>query len=154
MSDLFDIESLRQRYLQEDFAEQTFLPDAAKLAAFATACGELASRYTDPADSDFQAAPTFPSSLQPKQRLPEGFPKLPGLGMDTGKSVIPMQPIRPGVRLTARIHLHDIYRKTGRSGHMTFFVTRMEFYDPQGVQVASADTSTVIREKPTVEDAS
>lgn len=154
MSDLLDIEGMREKFLQQDFAEQTFILDATKLAAYATACGELASRYTDPTDSDFQAPPTFLSSLRSKQRLPEGFPKLPGLGMDAGKAVKSMQPIRPGVRLTARTHLHDIYRKTGRSGHMTFFVTRMEFYDPQGVQLATTDTRTVIREKPTIEDAS
>ncbi len=31
---------------------------------------------------------------------------------------------------------------------MTFLVMRMEIYDPDGVQVATADTSVVIRERP------
>lgn len=80
--------------------------------------------------------------------MPEGFPKIPGLGMDGGKATSLKHPIRPGVRLTGRTHLHDIYTKTGRSGPMTFLVMRMEIYDPDGVQVATADTSVVIRERP------
>jgi hypothetical protein len=35
---------------------------------------------------------------------------------------------------------------------MTFFVTRMEIYDPNGTQLATADTRVVIREKPTAQD--
>ena len=47
-----------------------------------------------------------------------------------------------------RTHLHDVYAKTGRSGRMTFLVTRMELYDPDGEQLATADTRIVIRERP------
>jgi hypothetical protein len=56
--------------------------------------------------------------------------------------------LRPGVRLTAKTHLHDVYAKTGRSGRMTFMVTRMEIYDPDQALLATADTRIVIREKP------
>jgi hypothetical protein len=51
--------------------------------------------------------------------------------------------------LTGRSHLHDIYTKSGRSGRMVFFVIRMEISDPAGTRLASADTSVVIRERPT-----
>ena len=68
--------------------------------------------------------------------------------MDAGKAVAPKLPIRPGVRLLGRTHLHDVYAKTGRSGRMTFMVTRMEIYDPDGTQLATADTRIVIRERP------
>lgn len=68
--------------------------------------------------------------------------------MDAGKSVAPRKPIRPGVKLTARTHLHDVYAKTGRSGRMTFMVTRMEIFDPDEVQLASVGTRIVIRERP------
>lgn len=152
MSGLADIDALRAEFLNKDFDVQTFVFEASQLANYALACGETSPRYTDPADDDFQAPPTFPTSLQPKRRLPEGFPKLPGMGMDAGKAVAPKLPIRPGVELTGRTHLHDIYRKTGRSGPMTFFVTRMEIYGPDGTQLASADTRVVIREKPPTED--
>ncbi len=148
MNELFFIDALRERFLMKDFDEQVYELDAQELADYAVACGELAPRYTDPTHPDFQAPPTFPTSFQPRRRLPEGFPSLPGLGMDAGKAVAPKAPIRPGVKLTARTHLHDLYVKTGRSGRMTFMVTRMEIYDPAGTQLATADTRIVIREKP------
>jgi hypothetical protein len=68
--------------------------------------------------------------------------------MDAGKAVAAKRPIRPGIALVGRTHLHDVYAKTGRSGRMTFLVTRMEIYDPDGEQLATADTRIVIRERP------
>lgn len=149
MSELLDIEQLREQFLNTVFDEQTFELTARQIADYASACGEQASRYLDPAHPDFQAPPTFPSSFQPARRLPEGFPSFPGLGMDAGKAVGPLAPLRPNVKLTCRTHLHDLYAKTGRSGRMTFMVTRMEVYDPDEVLLATADTRIVIRERPT-----
>ncbi|MFM8355672.1 MAG: MaoC family dehydratase N-terminal domain-containing protein [Gammaproteobacteria bacterium] len=148
MNERFYIDALRDRFLMQDFDEQTFVFTAAELADYAISCGELAPRYTDPTHPDFQASPTLATCLRPGRRLPEGFPPLPGLGMDAGKAVAPKAPIRADVPLTARTHIHDIYVKTGRSGRMTFIVTRMEVYDPAGAQLATADTRIVIREKP------
>ena len=68
--------------------------------------------------------------------------------MDAGKRVEWIAPVRAGVTLTGKSHLHDIYTKTGRSGRMVFLVTRMELFDPEGTHVANADTRTVIRERP------
>lgn len=143
-----DIDALRERFLGAVFDEQTIDLSAEQIAAYARACGERAPRYTDPADADFQAPPTIASSFRPTRRLPDDFPRLPGLGMDAGKAVSPKAPIRPGVPLTAKTHLHDVYAKTGRSGRMTFMVTRMEVYDPADTLLATADTRIVIREKP------
>lgn len=143
-----DIDALRERFLGAVFDEQTIDLSAEQIAAYARACGERAPRYTDPADADFQAPPTIASSFRPTRRLPDDFPRLPGLGMDAGKAVSPKAPIRPGVPLTAKTHLHDVYAKTGRSGRMTFMVTRMEIYDPADTLLATADTRIVIREKP------
>lgn len=148
MSELFFIDALRERFLMKDFDVQEFEFSAEEIADYAKSCGELAPRYTDPTHPDFQAPPTFATSFRPGRRLPDGFPSLPGLGMDAGKAVAPKAPIRPGVKLSARTHLHDLYVKTGRSGRMTFMVTRMEVYDPAGTQLATADTRIVIREKP------
>jgi len=143
-----DIEDLKTRFLNVDFDEQTFTTTAAKLVDYAKACGELAPRYTDPSDPDFQAPPTFPSSFNAGRRLPDGFPNLPGLGMDAGKAVSPKLPIRPDTTLIGRSHIHDIYTKSGRSGRMVFIVIRMELYDAADAHLASADTSMVIRERP------
>jgi acyl dehydratase len=145
-----DIEDLKTRYLNEDFDEHSVtVADAESLAAFAVACGETAPRYTDPSHEDFQAPPTYVSSVSGGGRMmPQGFPSL-GMGMDAGKGVYPKNPIRPGATLTARTHLHDIYTKTGRSGRMIFLVARTEFYDGDGEQVAISDSRQVIRERPT-----
>jgi len=143
-----DIEDLKKRFLNVDFDEQTFSVTAAKLVDYAKTCGEQAPRYTDPSHPDFQAPPTFPSSFSAGRRLPDGFPNLPGLGMDAGKAVSPKKPIRPDTKLTGRSHIHDIYTKSGRSGRMVFIVLRMDLFDPAGEHLASADTSMVIRERP------
>lgn len=143
-----DIEALRAEFLNVVYDEYEFVLDAQHLADYAASCGERARKFTDPSDPDFQAPPTIGSSLQPKQRMPDGFPTFKGLGMDAGKAVAPDKPMRAGVPITARTHMHDIYTKTGRSGRMVFFVIRMEFSDTDHTLLGSADTSVVIREKP------
>jgi hypothetical protein len=144
-----DVEALRAEFLHVVFDEYEMQLDADKLADYARTCGETAPRFTDPADPDFQAPPTIGSSIHPRTRYPDGFPTFKGLGMDAGKAVAPAKPMRPGVPITARTHMHDIYTKTGRSGRMVFFVNRMEFTDAKGDFLGSADTSIVIRERPT-----
>ena len=142
-----DIEALRSKYLNQEFDEVSFEIEGARFVAYARACGEQDPRFTDLAHPDLQAPPTFVSTLVGGRSRPKDFPKLGGVGMDAGKSVQWMAPIRDGVTLTGKSHLHDIYTKTGRSGRMTFLVTRMELYDGDGVHVANADTRTVIRER-------
>ena len=148
MAEPIDVEGLRERFLNEVFDEYEMVLEADKLADYAKSCGETASKFIDPNDPDFQAPPTIGSSLQPKKRYPDGFPTFKGLGMDAGKAVAPDKPMRAGIPITAKTHMHDIYTKTGRSGRMVFFVNRMEFTDPDGEFLGSADTSIVIREKP------
>ena len=144
-----DIDDLKARFLNEDFDEHTVeITDAESLAGYARACGEIEPRYTDPSHPDFQAPPTYVASVSGGGRsMPMDFPSL-GMGMDAGKGIMPKQPIRPGAKLTARSHLHDIYTKTGRSGRMIFLVARTEFYDEAGEQVAISDSRQVIRERP------
>ncbi len=143
-----DIEELRSGFLNEEFDEVTFEIDGERFAEYALSCGEQAPRFTDPAHADFQAPPTFVSTLVGGRSLPVDFPRLGGVGMDAGKGVEWMAPIRAGATLTGKSHLHDIYTKTGRSGRMIFLVTRMELFDEEGVHVANADTRTVMRERP------
>lgn len=142
-----DIEQLKSQYLNHEFETQDFEVEADRILGFALACGETASRYLDVSDADFQAPPTFASCFARGRNLPDGFPMFGGIAMDGGKDVQPLQPIRPGVTLTGRSHVHDVFTKTGRSGRMIFVVSRMELFDPQGEQVATADTRLVIREK-------
>ena len=142
-----DIKALRERFLGREFDEVTFRIDGERFAEYAKVCGETAPRYTDPADPNFQAPPTFVSTLVGGRSMPPDFPNLGGMGMDAGKGVEWKAPVRAGATLTGRSHLHDIYTKTGRSGRMVFLVTRMELRDEAGNHVANADTRTVIRER-------
>lgn len=145
---MLDIEDLRKRFLDLEFDAKDFELEAAKLAAVARAAGETRPEYTDPAHPDFQALPSFLASLASGRRLPIDFPSMGGIGMDGGKAVRMHKPVRPGVALTGRTHLHDIYDKSGRSGRMVFIVSRMELFGPNEEHLATADSRTVIREKP------
>lgn len=67
--------------------------------------------------------------------------------MDGGKAVECFAPVRAGIPLTGRTHLHDIYDKKGRSGRMIFIVVRLELFDDSDVHLATTDSRMVIREK-------
>lgn len=142
-----DIQELRDRFLNLEFDEVHFDIDGTRFAEYAKICGATATKYTDPDDPDFQAPPAYVATLVGGRGLPRDFPSL-GVGMDAGKYVEWMAPIRDKARLTGRSHLHDVYTKSGRSGRMVFLVTRMELYDSDGTHVANADTRTVMRERP------
>ncbi len=143
-----DIQDLRDRFLNIEFDEIELKIDGARFREYAIAAGETDPKFTDTENPDFQAPPTFVSTLVGRRNYPEDFPPLNGVGMDAGKQVEWKAPVRDGVTLTGKSHLHDIYTKTGRSGRMVFLVTRMELYDEQGTHIANADTRTVIRERP------
>jgi hypothetical protein len=141
-----DIAELRDTFLNNDFDEREFFVDPEVTTQYARLCGETAARFLDPAHDDFQAPATYVASLSGRRMLPKNFPTF-GIGMDAGKGVECLQPVRPGGKITGKTHLHDIYTKTGRSGRMIFIVTRIEFYDEDGNHLANADSRTVMREK-------
>ncbi|MFT7686180.1 MAG: hypothetical protein ACI9FB_001525 [Candidatus Azotimanducaceae bacterium] len=141
-----DISLLRDKYLNADFDEQSFEIDSVNTIEYARLCGETASRFLEESDDNFQASPTYVASLSGSRSLPKGFPRF-GLGMDAGKGVECINPVRPGQTIIGKTHLHDIYTKTGRSGRMVFTVTRIEFYDAQGLHLANSDSRIVMREK-------
>ena len=118
------------------------------LVGFALACGESASRYTDPSHPDFQAVPNYPSRYVGRRVLPENFPRLgAGYGFDAGKCVTPLAPIRAGDKITARSQIADVYTKTGRSGTMLFIVHRMEFSNQRGEPVSVVDWRMVQQDR-------
>ena len=141
-----DIEELKTRVLNREFEERKFKILPEETVEYAITCGETGARFTDPSHPNFQAPATYPSRLAGRA-TPEDFPDLGGMGMDAGKGVEPLAPIKPGQTLMGKSHLHDIYTKTGRSGRMIFLVTRMELFSEDGTHVANSDTRTVIREK-------
>ena len=141
-----DIEEVRAKFLNLDFDEKQFYIDPAVTIEYARLCGETAQRFLDEKHEDFQAPPTFIASLSGSRMLPKNFPRF-GIGMDAGKGVECFSPVRPGITITGKTHLHDIYTKTGRSGRMIFVVTRISFYDEAGRHLANSDSRMVMREK-------
>lgn len=143
-----DLEALKAQFLNTDFDSKTFTLDAEKLVSVATLSGETRAQFTDPGHPDFQASPAYLCSLASGRHLPIDFPRLGGIPMDGGKAVHIHAPVKAGVAVTGRTHLHEIYDKKGRSGRMILIVARLELYDDQEKHLASADSTMVIREKP------
>ena len=141
-----DIEKIREKYLNLKFDEKQFTIDPETTIKYAKLCGETADRFLDADHEEFQAPPTFIACLSGSRMLPKGFPRF-GIGMDAGKGVECLQPVRPGSTVTGKTHLHDIYTKTGRSGRMIFVVTRIEFYDSEGNHLVNSDSRMVMRER-------
>lgn len=148
---MVDIEALKARFLNLEFDTKEFQLDPDKLRTVATMSGETQPRFCDPTHPDFQASPAYLASLAAGRHLPIDFPRLGGIPMDGGKAVTCIAPVRAGVPLTGRTHLHDIYDKQGRSGRMLFMVSRMELFDDSGTQLAINDSRMVVREKPSNE---
>lgn len=142
-----DIEELKSKYLNLEFDRKDFELDPEKVVTVAKMSGESLAQFCDPQHPDFQAPPAFVASLSAGRHLPIDFPTIGGVPMDGGKAVTILKPVRTGVPLTGKTHLHDIYDKSGRSGRMIFLVSRMEIFDPDGVHVATNDSRQVIREK-------
>jgi acyl dehydratase len=141
-----DIEEIRAKYLNLNFDEKQFTIDPETTIQYAKLCGETADRFLNAGHEEFQAPPTFIASLSGSRMLPKGFPRF-GIGMDAGKGVECLQPVRPGSTVTGKTHLRDIYTKTGRSGRMIFVVTRVEFYDSEGSHLVNSDSRMVMRER-------
>lgn len=144
---MVDVEELKAQFLDREFDTREFQLDADRLLAVARAVGEVRPEYLDPERQDFQATPAYIASLAGSRHLPIDFPNLGGIPMDGGKAVTCLAPVKPGIPLTGRTHLHEIYDKSGRSGRMVFVVSRMEIYDPDGNHVATSDSRMVIRER-------
>ena len=141
-----DIEEIRGKYLNLNFDKKQFMIDPDITIEYAKLCGETAARFLNKNHEEFQAPPTFVASLSGSRMLPTDFPRF-GIGMDAGKGVECLEPVRPGSTITGKTHLHDIYTKTGRSGRMIFVVTRIEFFDAQGNHLANSDSRMVMRER-------
>lgn len=141
-----DIADIREQFLNLDFDERDFTVNPDITIEYARLCGETAERFLNKDHEAFQAPPTYIASLAGRRMLPANFPRF-GIGMDAGKGVECLQPVRPGTTITGKTHLHDVYTKTGRSGRMIFVVTRIEFYDEAGIHLANSDSRMVMRER-------
>jgi hypothetical protein len=139
MSMEIDIQQLKDGWCGREFDKVTFELDPKEMLEFAIACGETQSRFTDPADPDFQAVPSYASRFHGGRAMPDDFPIKSHQGFDAGKCVEVFGPMRPGDKIVARSEIHDIYEKTGRSGGMLFIVHRMRFTNQNDELVSIVD---------------
>ena len=144
---MVNVEELQAQFLNFEFDVTVFEIDAAAAAAVAKVSGETRQQFLDPDDADFQAPPAYIGSLASGRHLPIDFPNLGGIPMDGGKTVACHLPVRAGVPIKGRTHLHEIYDKNGRSGRMVFIVSRMEIFNEAGEHLATSDSRMVIRER-------
>jgi hypothetical protein len=145
---MVDLDELKSKFLNTEFASRDLQIDADNLLASATASGEARAEFIDPAHPDFQATPAYLCSISSGRHLPIDFPSLGGIPMDGGKAVERFAPVRAGIPLSVKAHLHDIYDKKGRSGRMIFIVVRTELFDEANTHLANIDSRMVVREKP------
>ena len=145
---MLDIDDLKKRFLDLEFDSLDFVIDRDKALTVARMSGETRPEYVDANRPDLHATPAMLASLASGRRLPIHFPELGGIPMDGGKAVTILNPVKLGVPLNGRTHLHDIYAKSGRSGRMIFLVSRMEIRDTAGAHLATSDSHMVIRERP------
>jgi hydroxyacyl-ACP dehydratase HTD2-like protein with hotdog domain len=140
-----DVGAIRDEFVGHQFDEVSFEIATEDLIEYAKTCGEIAPRFTEPSDSDFQAVPNYPARFHGRRQLPKGFPVKLTKSFDAGKAVEIHRPIRPGDTVTAKSRIHDIYEKTGRSGGMMFVVHRMEFFNQSDQLVSIVDWRLVQR---------
>ena len=134
-----DVEALRNEWCGHTFDTVQIPVRADQIVEFAAACGETAPRFTDPADPDFQAPPSYTSRFHGGRAMPKDFPIKSHQGFDAGKCVYVHGPLRAGDTVTAKSEIHDIYTKTGRSGGMLFIVHRMTFTNQDDELVSIVD---------------
>ena len=103
---------------------------AEMIARFCEVLGETNPLYTDEAAAKqgphggIVAPPSFAVTFRNGRHFFQNVPRFGRGGMDAGKDVEFVHPIRPGDGVTLSSHVKEIYEKTGRSGTMVFVVVR------------------------------
>jgi acyl dehydratase len=117
---------------------------AESIRAFCAAIGEDNPLYTDDRGATLTAPPSFALTFRNGDNFWRYAPNL-GRGFDAGKEVEFLAPIRAGDKIAVATELRESYRKTGRSGTMTFVVVRSTLANERGEIVARIDQRYVYR---------
>lgn len=134
------VAELAEKWVGFEFDRKEFHVELDDVLTWSKSVGETDPRFTDPDHSEFRAHPTFATHFSSGRMLPADFPQIgSGNGIDGGKAIDVLGPIRPGDTLTASTELAEIYEKTGRSGTMVFIVQRMHLTNQHGDDVATVD---------------
>jgi acyl dehydratase len=114
-----------------------------EIREFAAACGETDPRYFGP---EPVAPPTFCLRFRSELLFHPGLPRdLLVTGFDAGKDIVFGVPIRAGDTIRTHSVVDDVYEKTGRSGTMTFIVSRQTLTNQRGETVALIHSRFVVR---------
>jgi hypothetical protein len=146
---MVDLDDLKARFVGREFDSTEVVVKPEDALTFARCCGETDPRYSDPDHPEYQAPPTFTSRFVGRRAMPEEFPgDVFQRAFDGGKLVIAHAPVPVGEPLVASSQIADVFRKTGRSGAMTFIVHRMEFRDRAGTLLSTVDWKLIQKDGP------
>lgn len=118
---------------------------AERIARFCAALGEDNPLFTDEAAAQtgpyrgIVAPPSFAVTFRNGRHFFEHVPRFGRIGMDAGKDVEFVAPIRPGDAITLSSNVKEIYEKTGRSGSMVFVIVRSTLKNQNDEVVAHVD---------------
>ena len=144
-----DLDKLKADFVGRAFDTTEFVVKPEDVLTFARCCGETDPRYSDPEHPEYQAPPTFCARFVGRRSMPEEFPKDQFRGaFDGGKLVVSHAPVPVGETIVATSQIADVFRKTGRSGAMTFIVHRMEFRDRAGTLLSTVDWKLIQKDRP------
>jgi len=115
------------------------------IAKFCEALGETNPLYTDDEAAKkgphggLVAPPAFAITFRNGRHFFQNIPRFGRGGMDAGKDVEFVAPLRPGDAVTLNSSVKEIYEKTGRTGTMVFVVIRSTLKNQRGEVVAHID---------------
>ncbi|HYA35112.1 MAG TPA: MaoC family dehydratase N-terminal domain-containing protein [Candidatus Binataceae bacterium] len=115
------------------------------IAKFCEALGETNPLYTDDEGAkkgphgELVAPPSFAITFRNGRHFFQNIPRFGRGGMDAGKDVEFVAPLRPGDSVTLNSSVKEIYEKTGRTGTMVFVVIRSTLKNQRGEVVAHID---------------
>jgi acyl dehydratase len=118
---------------------------ADRIQRFCAAVGEINPLYTDEQAAKagpyggIVAPPSFAVTFRNGRHFFNYVPRFGRSGLDAGKDVEFLAPIRPGDQIMLSSHVKEIYEKTGRSGSMVFVVVRSTVKNQNGEVVAHID---------------
>ena len=115
------------------------------IAKFCEALGETNPLYADDEaakkgpHAGLVAPPAFAITFRNGRHFFQNIPRFGRGGMDAGKDVEFVAPLRPGDSVTLNSSVKEIYEKTGRTGTMVFVVIRSTLKNQRGEVIAHID---------------
>ena len=136
--------SFRRDLLGVDYPVMTIKIASEKVLAYCRLLGDENPLYTDLKDTpqkelkEVLVPATYLSSYVSAKRYPDIELDFPGVMVKGGQSIEMLKRVQAGEELDLKVHLKDVFTKTGRSGTMAFAVWKTTFSQKNGEVVAIA----------------